>query len=430
MDWTALFRFYSDPMGFYFGNEYVLQLFLTGLFILPWKRRRRLFPLRFLLSSLVYFAVGIFIAIPLPWHYLILFLIYLGVVFLSFETTPIECVFFGGNAYCVQFVISNLSYAVTYAVSYLYASFALYFVLAYIFLVGIGLLVHFGYFRKFDGESELKVNSVFVLAAQVGFLLVSVFFTYSITLAVDPSNIFIHMLIKFFGAVFGLSILLINVLNNRNSELTQEKQILQLLLRKDKEEYERAKFNEEQLNIKYHDIKKAIRLGVMTEEVAREAESSHLYYTGNRALDIVLAAESRVCAQRGIRFICTADGGLLNALGIKSYHVYSLLANILDNAIESLEEADPDKREIRLSIQRRGSMCIIHESNYVENAPSFRDALPQTTKSDKENHGYGSKSIRHIAQLYGGSVRFGAEGQIFQALVMLPVPEVAKADPA
>lgn len=416
------FRTYDSFLSFYFGNEYLIQLFLAGLFILPWKRRRTYFLLRFLLSSAVYFAVGIFLPAVMPWYYLYMFLIYLALMQIGFSLDPIECLFFGCNIYCFQFIVSDLSYAVNFGLLLAGSdSFVPLYVTAYVLLAGGGAALRYWYFRKL-GSGKIRINSPLVLFAVFIFLVVSVFLTHYIPLAIGYEDLAAHAYVKLFAALFGGAILMVNVMNNRNTELNRDKQILQLLLQKDKEEYERARLNEEQLNIKYHDMKKAARLGIRDED--EQTEIPHRYFTGNRALDIILGAESLVCEKNGIRLLCTADGELLNTLQMRSYHIYSMMSNLLDNAVESLVKVpDGGKREIRMSVQRRGGMCVIEVQNFTADAPVIRDELPQTTKSDRENHGFGSKSVRHIAETYGGSVRFSVEDSIFTALVVLPLPE-------
>lgn len=418
------FRTYDNFLGFYFGNEFLLQLFFVGLFLLPWQKRRRFFLLRALSASAIYFAYGICIATPLPWHYLAVFVLYFSGVFFCFDCKCADALFYAGNIYCIQFIISGVSYGFVYFLLYFGVDFSWYFLPATLFSVFISVCAWYYYGRRICREEHVQINSYLVFGAVIFFLIVSVIFTHYIPLAIPYDELGAQTYVKLFGAVFGAAILTVNLMNNKNTELAKDKQILQLLLQKDKEEYERARLNEEQLNIKYHDMKKTARLGVIGTEGLEEVDSVHLYYTGNRPLDIVLAAESRVCGTNRIHFICTADGELLNAIHMHASHIYSLLSNLLDNAIESLVEVeDISRREIRAVIQRHGSMCLIRVSNYTKKPPIIKGDLPQTTKRDKENHGFGSKSIRHIAEIYGGTAHFSVEDNIFTALVMLPIPE-------
>lgn len=112
---------------------------------------------------------------------------------------------------------------------------------------------------------------------------------------------------------------------------------------------------------------------------------------------------------------------------MKPYHVYSLFGNALDNAIESLVKvADVEKREIRLTVCRFRDMCKILVSNYFSGSLEFENGLPKTTKNNKNDHGYGIKSIREVAQTYGGEMSVSVIDDSFNMLIMLPLPKDAE----
>lgn len=55
-------------------------------------------------------------------------------------------------------------------------------------------------------------------------------------------------------------------------------------------------------------------------------------------------------------------------------------------------------------------------------APRFEDGLPATTKEDVTNHGFGTRSMRLIAERYGGALKLGAENGVFYVNALLPLP--------
>ncbi len=90
---------------------------------------------------------------------------------------------------------------------------------------------------------------------------------------------------------------------------------------------------------------------------------------------------------------------------MKHYHIYSLLGNALDNAIECLTQvSDASKRVITLDISRCRDMAVIRVQNYTPAPPTLRDGAIVTTKQNTEEHGYGIKSIKSIAEQYGATV--------------------------
>ena len=50
------------------------------------------------------------------------------------------------------------------------------------------------------------------------------------------------------------------------------------------------------------------------------------------------------------------------------------------------------------------------------------DGLPETTKNDKSEHGYGMKSIQLLCQRLGGDIDFTMENSRFSLDIVLPMP--------
>lgn len=62
--------------------------------------------------------------------------------------------------------------------------------------------------------------------------------------------------------------------------------------------------------------------------------------------------------------------------------------------------------------------------NYSENPLVMAGSnLPTTTKSNKQYHGYGLKSIQAAAQKYGGTMTISSKDNWFILQVLIPVGE-------
>ena len=147
-----------------------------------------------------------------------------------------------------------------------------------------------------------------------------------------------------------------------------------------------------------------------------------LFFTGNRALDIILTEKAIQCEHAGIRFVCTADGKAIAFM--RSYHIYSFIGNALDNAIESLQKLErAEERELVASIVRERDMCLIKVSNRTAAPIVFENGIPKTSKADAQNHGYGIKSMQNVVRFYGGEISFRSEGGLFTVLAVIPLPE-------
>ena len=210
-------------------------------------------------------------------------------------------------------------------------------------------------------------------------------------------------------------------------DLREELKYLQYNAAKMKQQYEISKDTIEQINIKCHDMRHKVRgmLAGGTSDGALEQElreAINIYdaniRTGNKTIDVILTEKSLYCEKHGIKLSCMVDGEKLSFM--REDDLYCLFGNIVDNAAEAVGAlADVDKRVINLTCKLRGGMAVIEEENYYEGDLKFEDGLPQTTKKDKMYHGFGVRSIRMIARLYGGDMTASADGGVFRLRVIL-----------
>jgi hypothetical protein len=85
-----------------------------------------------------------------------------------------------------------------------------------------------------------------------------------------------------------------------------------------------------------------------------------------------------------------------------------------------LKKEPADRRNIDLNVFRKGSMTVVTVENPCSEERNFKDGLPLTTKKESNLHGYGTKSIRYIAEKYGGNAVFDFQNGVFNATVLLP----------
>ena len=92
--------------------------------------------------------------------------------------------------------------------------------------------------------------------------------------------------------------------------------------------------------------------------------------------------------------------------------------------IEAVRDVtDAERRAIAVSVQRRGRMVAVSVENCCAHVPRIPEGgLPETTKNDRENHGFGMRSMRQIAERYGGSLHAGVESDVFYLNVLLAMP--------
>lgn len=218
----------------------------------------------------------------------------------------------------------------------------------------------------------------------------------------------------------------------RKSALREELALMNLLHRKEHEQYQMAKENIELINQKCHDLKHQIRIirkleQDEIEQYVKEVEQSvHIYEaiakTGNEVLDTILTEKSLYCASHDITISCVADGvqlGFINTLDL-----YSFLGNALDNAIEAVEKfEEKEKRQIDVVIFKRQQFVVVNILNPIADNVEFRGGLPVTTKDDKDYHGFGMKSMKHVIKKYDGFLNIKTDDGCFQLEVLFPIPK-------
>ena len=65
---------------------------------------------------------------------------------------------------------------------------------------------------------------------------------------------------------------------------------------------------------------------------------------------------------------------------------------------------------------------IIECENYFSGKLVFDDGLPLTTKSDSQNHGFGTHSIRTLSEKYDGTFKLSVQDDIFTLSILIPIP--------
>ena len=223
--------------------------------------------------------------------------------------------------------------------------------------------------------------------------------------------------------------LIVSMCQLREAESIKRNEITQQLLHNERKRYALEKETVEAINVKCHDIRHQIAaLGqndtAYQQELRKIGELIDIYDCGlkteNTALDLILSNKSLTCSGKGITLTCVADGRKLDFMAESD--LYALFGNILDNAIEAVEQVpDGEMRLITLTVQARQGFLFINAENYYSGELCFERGLPQTTKADKQYHGFGMRSIQMLTEKYGGDLQIRAEGGIYTLSIMLPV---------
>ena len=210
------------------------------------------------------------------------------------------------------------------------------------------------------------------------------------------------------------------------NQYRQEIAMTEKLLSEERKQYDSVKENIDIVNMRCHDLKHQLEdlSYKLTEgELIKLKDAIKIYdssiKTGNEVLDVVIYEKQLIFNKENIRFTCMADGDALKFM--RTTHVYALFNNALGNALEAVRKlTDPDKKIIDLSVKKSGKFVEITVTNYFIGEVNEGNA---TTKSDKNRHGFGIKSMKYIAEQYGGTLSTSAEGEVFELGCTIPIPE-------
>lgn len=225
--------------------------------------------------------------------------------------------------------------------------------------------------------------------------------------------------ILLFTAFIAILLMTLQLSVLKSDELMDDLKITKKMLHKEKEHYEHEKAVIDLMNIKSHDLKHQLMNAKTNlseeniEELGKIVSSYDLFAnTGNEAIDVILTEKEMLCQKNNIRFTAMIDGSKFSF--IKESDLYSLLGNILDNAIEAVSKLpNEEDRVISISSEERGNFLILHEENLFDGNVIFNNGQLETTKGDKRYHGYGTKSVKFITEKYGGLASFKMKDRRF-----------------
>ncbi len=155
-------------------------------------------------------------------------------------------------------------------------------------------------------------------------------------------------------------------------------------------------------------------------------------YCENNAINLILSAFAAKADQSGVSL--DVDVVFPDALPFPDTELCVLLSNGLENAIKAAAkkpdphpDSDSDsqpasdqgskKETVRLNCRiHKGNLLILIENTFHEKV-EMKNGLPQT---NKEGHGYGTKSIAMIVDKYKGYYSFASTEGLFTLRIVLP----------
>ncbi len=146
-------------------------------------------------------------------------------------------------------------------------------------------------------------------------------------------------------------------------------------------------------------------------------ETAAVIRSGNPVTDVILTEKQRLAAEKGISFLC--EFYYTDSVGIDVFDVSIILNNALENAVSASENCENPYIHI-LSYNRNHVFIIEIKNRFTGKLVWNEDTmLPETSKEDAKNHGYGIGSIRKVARKYHGDIEIAHENGEFRLSVLL-----------
>lgn len=405
--------------------EFLLQLFAgEAIFALYLPKKKYFWP-GFAAGVVCCLLLGLFY--PLDYLSEIVFIVIFGLTVavwrLCLKRSVLHCLYVCIAGYTVQHLSMNIIYIIRNFITYFrggvdISTFWSY-VVNYTIYVLMYLLLWFLFARKLK-KTELEFNNRWFLIVAAFMLVFAVFLSWRFSSEDYGLGFALH---AYAAICCCLSLLLLySMILQRNLE--KQVAVIERIQHEESEQYRISKELIDVINVKCHDLKHQIgkiRADVNDEALGELDRAVAMYdavvKTGNDALDVVLTEKSMHCEREGISLSCMADG---NALAfMRETDIYSMFGNLLDNAIEAVtkltESAD---RFIVLSVKQNGALLSIHVENKYTGKLKMLDGVPETTKDDKVNHGYGVRSVGMIVERYGGVMKITAGEGLFMTDIL------------
>ena len=424
----------------------VFDIGFMGQILLPAIIIMLAFPKRekFYIRLVIYCALALISALVIPyrtfesWHvyepwkslittlgYLTHFLILVLCMSRIFQVRFVDSLFCCLMAYNVQHCV--------YCISKIFEiSFPIYHTLWFVYMGvqwipnGLTAFVIYRYLRKI---SDFNIKSIYVFIATGLGLIVNIALSSFVTISNQAESVYVYYFL-IASIISCVALQLLQIFNISEGNITKKLEETRLLWKEDRHNYKIQKQNQEEFNMKVHDMKHFLRMfegkvdpSVLNkmDEILHGREFASLYETNCLPLDVVLNLKNQECISKGIQFNFCGDGNKI--LFMDENDIYAVFGNIIDNAIDAVKLLDKELRIINLSFIYEMGTIIISCENYFSGTLSIgKNKELLTTKQHKKGHGYGVASIKYIAKKYHGDLKYHIDENQFYLTLLIKAP--------
>lgn len=142
--------------------------------------------------------------------------------------------------------------------------------------------------------------------------------------------------------------------------------------------------------------------------------AEEIIYSANLVVNAILKVKSVKAKEKEIPMQVTTL--LPQRVSVDIGDMGVLYGNLLDNAIEAAMAVEQEKRYVHVESKFQEGRLLLSIKN---SKPSGTSSCQQTSKKDKIKHGRGIRSLRKVAEKYGGELMLKDQGEHFEAVLLL-----------
>lgn len=308
-----------------------------------------------------------------------------------------------------------------------------------LWLISMGLsrmiaLIFFLLFRKFQNQNYEKLDKREKLNLFSPLTISFISFLLITKLVIDYDELrkeYLIVMLVSIASLLVISTMLHIIFLEKYIHYRDRDQELSMLKQKNSMQYEYYKNQKEtfdNMRIMYHDLKNHMLLSSLNPDYLAEIKSNlsqfeHFSDTGNGILNMLLWKKYIEASKYGIELDSVIEKADLNF--IEDMDLCSIVGNILDNALEACKEVDRNQiPEISVRIGKINNFIVFKiENDCVGSLRKKRsENLFETTKTEKDMHGIGLRSVKRAVEKYDGNCEFECTSHKFTTEILIPIP--------
>lgn len=281
-------------------------------------------------------------------------------------------------------------------------------------------------------KNKIYVYASYIILVNIVFIILKILVRFSERYGgfqTEQYLIIIEVIPKLAIMAIAITIYIVIEMKKENEERMKEKRAYNRLETKN-DYYEKVEESQNQIRRLYHDMNNHLYNIQMMNKSSEDAsdyivslqnelnEARKTRVSGNSLFDIIVDEKINICKNKGIEFDIDVDSK--NTGFIKNMDMSSILANILDNAIEACDKMTSNKKYIKLTSMWADDMFVIICENSKENEVKKIGDRFITDKLNKSEHGIGIKSVEKSVKNYDGNMMIFCDDNLFKVKIMIP----------